>query len=96
MIMTKFNPKGADLLINAIIKIQDEDTCKEFLADLLSIQEYETMSQRMDVAKCLSEKKSYQEIADTTGASTATISRVNRCYVYGDGGYKKILTLIKD
>ena len=93
--MTKYNEKGTDLLIGALIAIDNEALAKEFLSDLLSFQELETMSQRMEVAKMLSEKKSYQEIAELTGASTATISRVNRSYTYGPGGYKKILDLIK-
>ena len=93
--MTKYNEKGTDLLISALIAIDNEADAKDFLSDLLSFQELETMSQRMEVAKMLSEKKSYQEIADLTGASTATISRVNRSYTYGPGGYKKILESLK-
>ena len=62
--------------------------------DICTITELQALSQRLQVAKLLNEKATYQEIANATGASTATISRVNRCVLYGTGGYKTVLDRI--
>lgn len=86
--------KGYDLLVKAILSLKNEKECKDFLQDLLTIKEIDVMAQRMLVAKRLAEKTIYLKIVDETGASTATISRVNRAYVYGTGAYKKALNAI--
>lgn len=63
----------------------------KFFEDVCTVKELQDMSQRLDVAWQLKEGKSYQEISKNTGASTTTISRVNRCLMYGNGGYNEIL-----
>lgn len=84
------------LLIKAIVAVQNEEECAIFLDDLMSKKELNDISQRLLVAKMLSEQAVYNKIVEATGASTATISRVNRCILYGDGGYSRILSRIKD
>ena len=78
-------------LYSAILSLKTEEDCKIFFEDICTIKELETMSQRLEVAKMLLDKKTVNEIVAATGASTTTISRVNRCLNYGDGGYRKVL-----
>ncbi len=78
-------------LYEAILSLKNEEDCKIFFEDICTIKELETMSQRLEVAKMLLDKKTFNEIVSATGASTTTISRVNRCLNYGDGGYRKVL-----
>ena len=80
-----------NFLYNAILKIETLEECKKFFDDLCSIQEINEMSQRILVAKMLKERNVYSQITKETGASTATISRVNRSLNYGAGGYSLIL-----
>jgi TrpR-related protein YerC/YecD len=89
--MILFDNDGAKALIKAIINITDEKECENFLEDLMTAKEILEISQRMEVAEMLKENMSYSVICEKTGASTATISRVNRCYIYGNGGYRNIL-----
>lgn len=86
------NGEGFKLMVEAFLSLKDEKECEEFLSDLCTIPEIQAMSQRIQVAKMLHEKKVYNEISKETGASTATISRVNRCLNYGTGSYKNIFT----
>ena len=86
---------GYQLLIKAILSIQNEEECVQFLDDLMTKKELNDIAQRLLVAKMLSEQAVYNKIVEETGASTATISRVNRCILYGDGGYSRILDRIK-
>ena len=86
--------KGYELLIKAILSVETEEECEALLEDLMTIKEINDMAQRMLVAKLLSEQTVYNKIVEETGASTATISRVNRAYSYGSGGYKKALSAI--
>lgn len=79
------------LLIDALLSVGDEEECFRLLTDLLTIKEMQDLSQRMEVAKLLREKKTYADIALQTGVSTATISRVNRALMYGEGGYNMVL-----
>lgn len=79
-------------LFNAILALGSTEECEAFFEDLCTIKEIQDLSQRFQVAKMLSEKKNYQDISKTTGASTATISRVNKCLMYGKGGYRAALT----
>ena len=88
--------EGYKLLVKALVSINDEAECGAFLEDLMTIKELSDISQRLEVAKLLSEQTVYNKIVDQTGASTATISRVNRAYIYGTGGYGKILEKIKE
>lgn len=80
-----------DDLFKAILTLKDEEECYKFFMDICTINELQSLVQRFDVAKMLREKKTYQEIAKETGASTATISRVNRSLNYGNDGYATVL-----
>lgn len=83
--------ENTDFLIKAILSLKDSDECYDFLEDLCTVAELNEMSRRMTAAKMLYSNKIYTEIAEKTGLSTATISRVNRCLKYGNDGYLKIL-----
>lgn len=86
--------EASKLLAKAILSLQTEEECLSFLEDLMTRKELSDIGQRLEVAKMLSEQAVYQRIVEKTGASTATISRVNRAYHYGSGGYQKILERI--
>lgn len=85
-----------DFLYKAILSLENIDECYDFFEDLCTIQELKAISQRLVVAKMLSEKCVYTDIVNATGASTATISRVNRSLQYGCDGYDKIFERIRD
>lgn len=87
--------KDVDELFDAVLMLKDREECYRFFEDLCTINEIHAIAQRMEVAKLLSEKKTYNEIEDITNASTATISRINKCLVYGAGGYRIVLDRIK-
>ncbi|HPZ00400.1 MAG TPA: YerC/YecD family TrpR-related protein [Clostridiales bacterium] len=76
-----------DFLYEAILTLQTKEECEKFFTDLCTVNELQSISQRVVVAKMLKENRVYSEIATATGASTATISRVNRSLSYGEGGY---------
>ena len=78
-------------LFEAVLTLKDEEECFKFFMDVCTINELQSMAQRYEVAKMLSEKKTYCEIARATGASTPTISRVNRSLNYGSDGYDMVL-----
>ena len=85
--MIKYTKKEPSMaLYEQIVKLQDVDSCYRFFQDLCSITELRAIEQRFDVAKLLYEGKVYTEIVEITGASSATISRVNRALKYGDNG----------
>ena len=86
------NTRESKELFDAILSLNSAEECEAFFEDLCTIKEIQDLSQRFQVAKMLSEKKNYQDISKTTGASTATISRVNKCLMYGNGGYRLTLT----
>ena len=89
--------KDVDELFDAVLKLKNREECYRFFEDLCNINEIHAISQRMEVAKLLSEKKTYNEIEEITNASTATISRINKCLLYGAGGYRIVLDrLYKD
>ncbi len=84
-------------MLEAILKLETMDECYDFFEDLCTMTELKSMSQRIVVAKMLREKSVYSEIVAATGASTATISRVNRSLIYGCNGYEEIFNrLLKD
>ncbi|WP_294130270.1 YerC/YecD family TrpR-related protein [uncultured Clostridium sp.] len=83
-----------DMLFQAILELENIDECYKFFEDIATITELKAISQRIQVAKMLREKRVYTEIAEATGASTATISRVNKCLNYGQGGYDLVLDRI--
>ena len=78
-------------LFKAILKLESIGDCQKFFEDVCTINELEAISQRLEVAELLVSGKSYQEVSQITGASTATISRVNKCLNYGAGGYKLVI-----
>lgn len=78
-------------LIKAVTAIETEAECSNFLEDILTVTEIQDIAQRWQVAVMLRNKATYQDICEKTGASTATISRVNRCLNYGADGYSAIL-----
>ena len=94
--MGKFSIEAFDVFFEAILKLKSIEDCRLFFEDICTIKELEGISQRLEVAKLLREKKNYQEISKITGASTATISRVNRCLVYGNGGYDVVFNKEED
>ena len=75
---------------------ENTDECYSFFEDVCTVNELLSFSQRYEVAKMLREKKTYLEIADKTGASTATISRVNRSLNYGSDGYDMVFARVKE
>ena len=77
-------------LMEGILKLQSVDECYAFFEDLCTVNELLSLSQRFEVATMLRDSKTYLEIAEKTGASTATISRVNRSLKYGTDGYELI------
>jgi len=85
---TKLKSEELDQLFDAILALKDKDECYRFFEDICTISEIKAISQRLAVAKMLDTGVTYQEISQHTGASTATISRVNRCLQYGAGGYR--------
>ena len=90
MMNSKIMDSGVDALFDAILTLKNREECYSFFEDLCTIPEIKAMSQRVVVAKLLYEKKVYNEIVEETGASTATISRVNRALAYGSEGYESV------
>ena len=88
---SKLKNKFTDELFEAILQLQNIEECYRFFEDICTIKELQSLSQRWQVAKLLEENKTYNEIEELTHASTATISRVNKCLVYGADGYQLIL-----
>lgn len=86
----KIRTDAVDFLFDAIMSLEDREECYNFFEDLCTVNELLSLSQRFEVAAMLREHKTYLEIADKTGASTATISRVNRSLNYGNDGYELI------
>lgn len=86
----KIKDDNVDFLFSAILNLQNLDECYDFFEDLCTVPELKALSQRIVVAKMLRDKKVYSDIVAATGASTATISRVNRSLQYGCNGYEEI------
>ncbi len=84
-----------DLLFNAVLQLESYEECCNFFDDLCTVQELRALSQRIEVAQMLTEGKVYSDIVAATGASTATISRVNRSLNYGSDGYRVIFDRMK-
>lgn len=84
------------LLFNSILKLESYEECQNFFDDLCTVQELKALSQRIEVAAMLIDGKVYSEIVKATGASTATISRVNRSLNYGSDGYRVIFDRLKE
>jgi TrpR-related protein YerC/YecD len=99
MLMTyesRFKRDDIDKLFQAILMLETEEDCYRFFEDICTINEIHAIAQRLEVAKLLNEKKTYSEIEEMTGASTATISRINKCLVYGADGYKLVLAKMEN
>lgn len=93
--MDVFHTEGAALLIQAILALETEAECRAFLEDLMTSREIQDCSQRILVARLLREQMVYSRIAEITGASSATISRVNRSLNYGTDAYRAIFAKLK-
>lgn len=89
--MDKIDAKVADQFYSAILSLETKEECKAFFDDICTIKELQDLSQRLQVALMLDKGMNYQEISKQTSVSSATISRVNRCLNYGDGGYRTVL-----
>ena len=93
---SKLRDEHTDSLFDAILLLENREECYSFFEDISTIAEIKALAQRLEVAKMLREKKTYTDICEKTGASTATISRVNRCLVYGADGYNLVLDRLKE
>lgn len=89
--MKDFHSDSIRDFFKVLLLLENEEECSRFFDDICTVKELQDISQRLEVAKMLDKGKSYQTVSKETGASTATISRVNRCLVYGDGGYRTVL-----
>lgn len=83
----KIKTEAVDQLFDAVLSLKNREECYRFFEDLCTVKELLSLSQRLEVAQMLREDKTYLEIGEKTGASTATISRVNRSLSYGEDGY---------
>lgn len=86
----KIRTEEVDHLFEAILTLQNKDECYQFFEDVCTVNELLSLAQRYEVAQMLRNKNTYLEIAEKTGASTATISRVNRSLNYGNDGYDMV------
>ena len=89
--MAKLHTPEVERLMEVILNLETKEDALSFFEDICTIKEIQDMSQRLQVAEMLHQNKSYIEISKVTGASTATISRVNKCLNYGSDGYKHAL-----
>ncbi|HBI64911.1 MAG TPA: TrpR-like protein, YerC/YecD [Clostridiales bacterium] len=93
---SKLRGQSMNDLFQAILNLKNLDECSNFFEDLCTISELRAMEQRFQVAQMLDEGRIYSDIAQETGASTATISRVNKCLTYGSDGYRTALDRMKE
>ncbi len=94
--MSDLRNASTDALFKAILSLKDEEECYAFFEDLCTVGELQAMSQRYHVARLLNDGLVYSEVGRLSGASSATISRVNRCLQYGSGGYRTLLDREKE
>ena len=92
----KIRSEEMDRLLEGILLLKDKEEAYQFFEDLCTVNEMVSLCQRFSVAAMLRQEKTYLDIAEQTGASTATISRVNKCLVYGSDGYRKMLDRLKE
>ena len=92
--MTKLRHRDEELFYEAVMTLGSQEECKRFFEDICTIKELQAISQRMRVACLLDGGSNYLEVSEATGASSATISRVNRCLHYGSG-YRAALDNLK-
>mgnify|MGYP000605066616 CR=1 FL=1 len=93
---SKLKELNVEFLFQAILKLETVEECYKFFEDLCTVPELRALSQRFLVAKMLDDHKVYSDIVAQTGASTATISRVNRCLHYGADGYQAVIPRLKE
>lgn len=91
MAMDKITEEQISELFESIVTIENNEECKNFFTDLCTPLEIQSFAQRLQVAKLLNEGLTFSKIEEITGASSATISRINKCLNYGNGGYKDVL-----
>ena len=96
MFQSKLANQSIDELFEAILLLETQEECYRFFEDLATVGELQSMAQRLAVAKMLTQDEKYTDIAEETGASTATIGRVKRCLNYGADGYKLILKKLEE
>lgn len=92
----KIRTEEVDHLFEAILTLENKDECYQFFEDVCTVNELLSLAQRYEVAQMLRNKNTYLEIADKTGASTATISRVNRSLNYGNDGYDMVFKRLSE
>ena len=92
----KLRTDAVDHLFGAILSLQNREECYTFFEDVCTVNELLSLSQRFEVAKMLRDQKTYLDIAEKTGASTATISRVNRSLNYGNDGYDMVFSRMQN
>ena len=92
----KLRTEAVDHLFDAILSLQNKEEFYTFFEDVCTVNELLSLSQRFEVAKMLRDQKTYLDIAEKTGASTATISRVNRSLNYGNDGYDMVFSRLQD
>lgn len=88
--------ENTDFLLRCILSLQNMEEAYDFFSDLCTIPEIKSMARRLAVAKMLKEKMKFEDIVKETGASTATVSRVNRSLCYGNHGYLKIINRVQE
>lgn len=89
--MIKDNKAMLQELYAALLKLETEEECENFLSDLCTIKELQSMGQRLQAAKMLLEGKTYNEVIENTDISSATLARVSKCVRYGQGGYANVI-----
>ena len=94
--MIKNSQTQSDMLYEAVLTLKTVEECKAFFQDLCTVSELKAMEQRMEVAMLLDQGLIYSDILERTGASSATISRVNRCLHYGADGYQAVIPRLKE
>ena len=92
----KIRTEAVDFLFDAILSLKDREECYTFFEDVCTVNELLSLAQRFEVARMLREHHTYLEVAEKTGASTATISRVNRSLNYGNDGYDMVFERMKE
>ena len=94
--MKKHSKDSSDLLYESILTLKTVEECRNFFSDLCTVAELRAMEQRIEVAMYLSDGMIYNDILERTGASSATISRVNRCLQYGEDGYQTVVPRMQE
>ena len=95
MYESKMKSAETDRLFDAILSLKTEEECYRFFDDLCTIGELQAMTQRLEVARLLREGKTFTQVSEETGVSSATFTRVNKCLAYGTGGYELALDRCK-